>query len=495
VPLACTSQRLNEAATNPDLVPAPPLYSGFIFNPADNTFKPLFPPAEGVMISDLVAVQSRTPLWIKATGTARPLLAEQGVAVLSIRSVYDFDGSVAHTTLAAGSGSCPAMNRSIANLANPALCLPDDRPARFIRIEEAVPRYDRQLDMTLPDINFGSAVGSGVGFMRAILGYAPIEPDGSVSVRVPANVPFTFSILDKEGRRLPNFARHGPWLQLRPGEERHCNGCHEAPTGNAMERSHGRDGISISAWAGTDAGLAFPGTLPAVAVVPQTGDTMALARARSTCIGGGTACSEIPRVNLLEVDFWNTPDPMTGPPELVNLRYGGADGVPVAPTSAGCQLNWSSTCRIVINYETHIHPLWLKTRQDMDPNDPSVVLRDYTCTNCHAPADPKAWHKYPKEIWTSRMEIVTRPLITRMRTPSWSAAAIGRNSTPMAQWCSSPSWSPMARWIRSPASPSWYRSWCRSPHASRRCRHAVQRASSADLLHLTRPRPLITHAS
>jgi hypothetical protein len=390
VPLACTSQRLND----PDFVPAAPLYSGFIFNPADNTFKPLFPPVEGVMVSDLVAVQARAPLWIKATGVARPLLADQGVAVLSIRSVYDFDGTVSHTTLAGGSGTCPAMNRSIANLANPAVCVPDDRPARFIRIEEAVPRYDRQLDMTLPNINFGTAVGSGVGFMRTILGYAPIEPDGSVSVRVPANLPFTFSILDKEGRRLPNFAAHGPWLQLRPGEERHCNGCHEAPTGTAVERSHGRDGTSISTWAGTDAGLAFPGTIPAVGVVPQTGDTMALARARSTCVGGGTACSEIPRVNLLETDFWNTPDPVAGPPVVVDLRYGGATGITTpAPTSSGCQLNWSSTCRIVINYETHIHPLWLKTRQLQDGN--GVVLADYTCTNCHAPANPQGMAQIP----------------------------------------------------------------------------------------------------
>jgi len=394
VPLACTSQRLNEARNNPDIVPAPPLYSGFIFNPGDNTFKPLFLPVEGVMVSDLVAVQARAPLWVKATGTARPLLADQGVGVLSIRSVYDFDGAASHTTQAGGSVSCPAMSRSIANLANPMVCLPDDRPARFIRIEEAVPRYDRQLDMTLPDINFGTAVGSGVGFMRTILGYAPIEPDGSVSVRVPANVPFTFSILDKDGRRLPNFAAHGPWLQLRPGEERHCNGCHEAPTGTAIERSHGRDGTSISAWAGTDAGLAFPNTIPATSVIPQTGDTMALARARTTCIGGG-ACSEIPRVNLLDTDFWNTPDPVAGPSVLVDLRYGGANGVPVAPTSAGCQLNWSSTCRIEINYETHIHPLWLKTRQVTDANDPSIVLADYTCTNCHAPANPQGMAQIP----------------------------------------------------------------------------------------------------
>jgi hypothetical protein len=81
---------------------------------------------------------------------------------------------------------------------------------------------------------------------------------------------------------------------------------------------------------------------------------------------------------------------------LVDLRYGGANGITTpAPTSAGCQLNWSSTCRIVINYETQIHPLWLKTRQVTDANDPSIVLADYTCTNCHAPANPQGMAQVP----------------------------------------------------------------------------------------------------
>jgi hypothetical protein len=386
VPVPCSSANLD----NPDFVPAPPLYSGFIFNPDDNTFKPLFPPAEGVMISDLVTMQARAPLWIKGTGPARPLLAGQGVGVLSIRSVYDFDGNAAHTSLGAGTATCPA-NRSILNLSNRAQCLPDDRPARFIRIEEAVPRFDRDLDMSLPDIDFGAAVGSGVGFMRTILGYAPIEPDGSVSVRVPANVPFTISILDKDGRRLPQFGRHSSWLQLRPGEERQCSGCHEAPVGTATERSHGREGTSVPAWAGTTAGLLFAGTVTPVGIVPQTGDTMAMARARATCVGG-SVCSEVPRVNLVDVDFWNTAPatPAVDPAELVALRYGGVDGLGTpAPTSLGCQTNWISTCRITINYEQHIQPLWQRLRQETmdDGMGNTIVVSDHTCTNCHAPTN------------------------------------------------------------------------------------------------------------
>ncbi len=64
--------------------------------------------------------------------------------------------------------------------------------------------------------------------MREILGYAPVEPDGSVKIKVPANVAFQFSILDANGRRISPV--HTNWLQLRPGETRECNGCHNPAT-------------------------------------------------------------------------------------------------------------------------------------------------------------------------------------------------------------------------------------------------------------------------
>jgi hypothetical protein len=104
---------------------------------------------------------------------------------------------------------------------------------------------------------------------------------------------------------------------------------------------------------------------------------MALARARTSCTGGSTSCSEVPRVNLREQDVWTNPTPMF----TVDLSYGGGgygigNGLAtLAPASAGCQLNWTSNCRIVINYEQHIHPLW------------SVDRGANTCTNCHAPVN------------------------------------------------------------------------------------------------------------
>ena len=59
-------------------------------------------------------------------------------------------------------------------------------------------------------------------------GYAPIQPDGSVQIQVPANVPFTIDMLDANARRIT--AQHTSWLQLMPGETKSCNGCHTRST-------------------------------------------------------------------------------------------------------------------------------------------------------------------------------------------------------------------------------------------------------------------------
>jgi len=55
------------------------------------------------------------------------------------------------------------------------------------------------------------------------LGTAPVETDGSFYVRVPANVPIRFVLLDAKGQ--PIREERG-WIWTRPGEERGCPGCH-----------------------------------------------------------------------------------------------------------------------------------------------------------------------------------------------------------------------------------------------------------------------------
>jgi len=60
---------------------------------------------------------------------------------------------------------------------------------------------------------------------RAILGFAPVYPDGSFRIRVPANTPISFATLDAQGRGFVVKRTH---LYVRPGEKfENCFGCHE----------------------------------------------------------------------------------------------------------------------------------------------------------------------------------------------------------------------------------------------------------------------------
>ena len=69
-----------------------------------------------------------------------------------------------------------------------------------------------------------------------------------------------------------------------------------------------------------------------------------------------------------------------------SFSYRYADLDTLAPATTACQTKWDVHCRIVINYEQHIHPLWAKTRQILDSNG-ITVLADHTCTTCHNAVD------------------------------------------------------------------------------------------------------------
>ncbi len=130
-------------------------------------------------------------------------------------------------------------------------------------------------------------------------------------------------------------------------------------------------------WTGAASGASpFPNTLAATAANAMPGDTMARARARTTCVAG-TLCSQIPSVNLIYDDVWTDPIAVARPVDAsVALTYGGATGLTSpAPTRSSCMTAWNSTCRIRINYVEHIHPLW------------SVDRGGNTCTNCHSDRD------------------------------------------------------------------------------------------------------------
>jgi hypothetical protein len=356
----CTPERL----ADPNVQAADPLYGIWMYDPIDQTQLPVVIGEEGVLIADVVAAQPRpNPRHIPDAVPGLDLdpdLVAENVGILNIRSVYDVDGVDAATP-------------DIATLADPAQTAPDQRPLRFLRVEKAVSIPDEDI-VELNGNHFGPNVLQG---MREIVGYAPIEPDGSVRVKVPANVALAVSVLDADGRRVT--ARHQAWLQVRPGEELRCNGCHSPFSG----LSHGRGASFASVYAGAAAtGVPFPNTL--ASVFPDFGETMAEARTRTSC---QTDCAALePGLDIVYDEFWTDADP----PDLDDgfaFRYA-ALGTP-PPTSLGCVNDWDATCRGVINYETHIHPLWSLDREVLDPMDNMTVIADYTCTQggCHVPLD------------------------------------------------------------------------------------------------------------
>jgi hypothetical protein len=228
------------------------------------------------------------------------------------------------------------------------------------------------------------------GYMREILGYAPVEPDGSVKIKVPANVAFQFSILDANGRRISPV--HGNWLQLRPGETRECNGCHNRAT-QQNPKSHGRAGLFNAVNMGASAtGQPFPGTTASFS--PDSGETMAQTRARQSCSSppdGVPRCFDMNlSVNVLFHDVWSDPAQRTPDPDIA-LSYGGLKTL--APTSPGCVTTWNAQCRIVINYVQHIQPLWDLDRTDINGDgvpdvDGGGLPINRKCTTCHGPVNP-----------------------------------------------------------------------------------------------------------
>ncbi|MGE0030946.1 MAG: hypothetical protein AB7T20_07495 [Steroidobacteraceae bacterium] len=363
--LPCTPENLADLT----LVSAPPLYGVWLYDPRDLTQRPILTPTEGLRYSDVISLAPRTPLPAVILDAVPgidydPVLASENVGILNIKSVYDLDGA----DVAPG---------GIIALRDPAQATADERPARFLRIEKAVGLPDDEVR----DFRATAFGASGVG-MREILGYAPIEPDGSVQVKVPAGVPFALGVLDANGRRLT--PRHLNWMQVRAGEVLNCNGCH-VPAGAQPAAppaiSHGRQGLFASVNPGAPTtGQPFPNTN--AALFANQGETMAETRSRISC---QTDCAALlPSVDVLYDDVWTDPV-AAGRPADASFSYRYNQLSTTAPTSATCQSTWSALCRITIHYPDHLHPLWSVPRLVLDAG--GMVIADNTCISCHSPAD------------------------------------------------------------------------------------------------------------
>ncbi|MEO0442460.1 MAG: hypothetical protein AAFZ92_01785 [Pseudomonadota bacterium] len=378
--LACTSSNL----ADPNLEAAPPAYGIWLYDTNDGTQTPVANAVEGQMYSDVVIVEPRLtpPLSVADPDTFDSDLASNGLAVLNIRSVYDEDGTDTSTL-------------GISALADPAQTTASQRPARFLRIIKAVSQPSDEV-RDIDNSAFGLNQQRG---MREIVGYVPIEPDGSVKAQVPADIAFHFDVVNADGERITPLHRN--WLHLKAGETYQCKGCHI----EGSELPHGRDGdvnslnqpIYSAEAPSVNPGAAqtgIPFTNTQIFLV-DAGDSMADAFAKFN--SGARSLS----TGMVYTDDWTDPAVRT-PDADYNLLYTGdvnfAGMTTDAPASPGCQTSWQASCRTVINYEDVIQPLWDTTR-------PDGMGGDNRCTVCHNRQDDMANLQTP----AGQLELTSSP--------------------------------------------------------------------------------------
>ena len=382
---------------------APSLYGIWIYDMTSQTQLPVVLGEDGKLFSEAVALEdfANPPAYIAPT--TDPDLAKQNVGILDIRSVYDLDGGF------------NAMGSGAADLTALAQLPPSSRPARFVRIVKAVSVPDGDTLDEQDDNVFGNLIGQ-VNGLQEILGYAPVEPDGSVHVKVPADVAFTLEILDGNGRQISR--NHTNWLTLRPGETRSCNGCHDSQN---TEVVHGRQDLEpASINAGAAGGAQFAGTLRGDAFgntlfVPDPGETMAQFASRSyfmldnagtqvilpSCGTSGCQTDDLIRKLSVDLDFtdewmaslsYSERNDKNRDWRYNSLVEGATPDLIPAPTASGCRTEipdvnpWNANCRIVINYEYHIQPLWERTRDVMTVTNPDTMtdMTSDSCVSCHS---------------------------------------------------------------------------------------------------------------
>lgn len=360
---AC-SQLSDEELAQDNVIPAPPWYELWLYKSEESTQQLVAKVAAGNMVSEAVVMQpSLLPseyIADKTFTTGLDIeLERQQAGVIHIRSVYDFDGV--------------DTSEGLARLSDPSLTTADNLSARFLRVVRGVPMPPNDV-RRVSNTDFGRSSSQ---LMREILGYTPIQPDGSVKVKIPANIPVALSVLDKYGQRIGG--RHQQWITLKAGESLACHGCHERNS----ELPHGwlpAQAPSIND--GASGGAPFPNANPNI--IPQQGQTMAQADAMNHGLAQLSA-------DIIYNDIWSNPTISMSNPSI-NYTYKAL--TTEKPTGSECFDNWSAYCRIQINYIEHIQPLWQLPRQKFDENTLELIA-DNTCTSCHSVVDDNNISRVP----------------------------------------------------------------------------------------------------
>jgi hypothetical protein len=332
-----------------------PTYAIYMFDPAKQTMLIVAAPPAGFMYTHPVALQDRAEPNATPPTPLDPDLAAQNLGLLEVRSVYDTDGlgrmGDAVLTAADLPAGCTtaipkiapidpqdtrALIADLVRMKDPADPAYGCAPARFIRAFRAIAPPQGMTGTR-------SAIGETEFEMQQILGYAPIEPDGSFKLQVPADTPIGLTVVDAQGR---GFQTHTNWIQVRPGERRTCDGCHSPRRGGAINSGAVVNTVPAS-------------LLPAMASAHQSGETMASTRTRldPSALKLST--------DMVFSDIWaDTSKPGVTGRAALTIRY---TGNPVATDD----LATAAPVNGIVNYPDHIQPLWSRNRGAN------------TCTTCH----------------------------------------------------------------------------------------------------------------
>jgi len=353
-----TDRLLGDVAADTLKDDVPPSYAIYMFDPVQKTMLNVAPPPAGFKYTHPVALLARAEPVAKDPVNLDADLAAQGKGLLEVRSVYDTDGlgRMAAPVLAAAdlpadcSTAIPqvaptdpldtrALVADLIRMKDPADPAYRCAPARFIRAVRAVAPPSGTLGMR-------RAIGETNFEMQQILGYAPIEPDGSFKLTVPADTPIALAVIDDQGRA---FQTHTNWIQVRPGERRTCDGCHGPRRGGALN-----SGAVVNSMP--------TGLLAAMSAAHLPGQTMASTRAALD--PSALSLTSDP----LFTDVWaDTAKPGVTAKTTLALRYTGN-------SNPANDLATAMPVKGVINYVDHIQPLWERSRG---------LAGAVTCTTCH----------------------------------------------------------------------------------------------------------------
>jgi len=348
--------RLNEDVAKDELQQnVNPSYAVYMFDPNAQSFLIVAAPPPGFMNTHPVAIQPRTEPNATLPTNVDATLAAQNLGLLEVRSVYDTDelgrmGTGVLTAADAPAGCTtqiamtaphdPLDTRSqvadLVKMKDPADPAYGCAPARFIRAVRAIAPGAGMTGMR-------EAIGETEFEMMQILGYAPIEPDGSFKLTLPADTPIGLAVVNDRGEA---FQTHTNWIQVRPGERRTCDGCHSPRRGGAIN-----SGAVVNA--------APAGIKTALSAAHQAGETMAGTRTRLDA----NALKLVS--DLVYTDFWaDTTKAGVSARPAITLKYTGN------PNPAD-DLKTPAPVNGIVNYPQHVAPLWTLNRGVN------------TCTGCH----------------------------------------------------------------------------------------------------------------